>query len=95
LNKQDLISDVASLTGISRADTAVVVETTLRRIGHTISNGEEVRLVGFGVFSTGHRKSSKGRDPRTGNVIEIASIAQPKFRAGKVLKALVSSDRTR
>jgi DNA-binding protein HU-beta len=90
MNKQELIGAVAEATGVSRADTARVVETMLDTIGTCLQKGEEVRLVGFGSFSVGRRKASTGRNPRTGEPIDIESSAQPKFRAGKVLKDLVN-----
>lgn len=90
MNKQELIGVVAESTGLSRADTSRVIETMLDTIGDRLQSGEEVRLVGFGNFSVGKRKASTGRNPRTGEPIEIAGSSQPKFRPGKVLKELVN-----
>jgi DNA-binding protein HU-beta len=90
MNKQELIGVVADATGVSRADTARVVETMLETIGACLQKDEEVRLVGFGSFSVGRRKASTGRNPRTGAPIQIDSSSQPKFRPGKVLKDLVN-----
>lgn len=90
MNKQELIGAVAESTGISRVDTARVIETMLDTIGARLQQGDEVRLVGFGNFSVGKRKASTGRNPRTGEPIDIAGSSQPKFRPGKVLKELVN-----
>jgi DNA-binding protein HU-beta len=90
MNKQELIGVVAESTGLSRADTARVVETILDTIGERLQQGDEVRLVGFGNFSVGKRKASTGRNPRTGEPIDIKGSSQPKFRPGKVLKELVN-----
>lgn len=90
MNKQELIGGVAETTGLSRADTARVIETMLATIGEQLRRGDEVRLVGFGTFSVGRRKASIGRHPRTGAPIDIQGTSQPKFRAGKILKELVS-----
>lgn len=90
MNKQALIGMVAESTGLSRTDTARVIETMLGTIGEHLRQGEEVRLVGFGTFSVGRRKASTGRNPRTGAPIPIAESSQPKFRPGKILKDLVN-----
>jgi DNA-binding protein HU-beta len=90
MNKQELIVAVAEETGFNRGDTGRVVEAMLHKIGETLENGSEVRLVGFGTFSVTRRKPSTGRNPRTGEAITIGSTSQAKFRAGKVLKELVN-----
>jgi DNA-binding protein HU-beta len=90
VNKQELIVAVSEETGMNRGDTGRVVEAILTKIGETLEHGSEVRLVGFGTFSVTRRKPSTGRNPRTGEPMEIASTSQPKFRAGKVLKELVN-----
>jgi DNA-binding protein HU-beta len=90
MNKQELIAAVAEDTGLSRGDTTRTVEAMLETIGSVLKKGGEVRLVGFGSFSVGRRKASTGRHPRTGEPMSLASSAQPKFRAGKVLKDLVN-----
>ena len=89
MNKQDLIAAVATSTGLHRTDAVRAVEAVIDTIGAALGKGEEVRLVGFGTFSVGRRKASTGRNPRTGEPMNIAATAQPKFRAGKVLRDLV------
>jgi DNA-binding protein HU-beta len=89
MNKQDLISQVSDRAGLNRNDAARAVETMLEVITGTLKRGDEVRLVGFGNFSVTRRKASVGRNPRTGEPLQIASSATPKFRAGKVLKDAV------
>ena len=89
MNKQDLIGQVADRAGLSRSDTARAVETMLELITSSLKRGDEVRLVGFGNFSVTRRKASVGRNPRTGEPLQIKSSAQPKFRPGKVLKDAV------
>ena len=89
MNKQDLISQVAERAGLNRNDAARAVETLLETVTAALKRGDEVRLVGFGNFSVTRRKASTGRNPRTGEPIQIASSAQPKFRPGKVLKDAV------
>src|SRR4051794_16233634 len=65
------------------------VETMLEVITSTLKRGDEVRLVGFGIFSAPRRKASTGRNPRTGEPMQIKASSQPKFRPGKVLKDAV------
>ena len=89
MNKQELIAAVAEETGLGRAEVARTVEAMLDRIGAELHRGQEVRIVNFGTFSVGVRKASPGRNPRTGEPISIDATRQPKFRAGKQLKALV------
>ena len=90
MNKNDLVAQVSSDTGISKADSAKAVEAVFDTIVNSLQGGQEVRLVGFGTFSTAQRKASKGRNPRTGEVIDIPASIQPKFKAGKGLKEAVN-----
>jgi DNA-binding protein HU-beta len=90
MNKQELIAVVAEQTGLARNDTARVVEAMLDTITVQLQKGAEVRLVGFGNFSVTRRKASTGRNPRTGEPMNIDATSQPKFRPGKVLKDAVN-----
>ena len=89
MNKQDLISQVADRVGLSRTDAGRSIETMLEIVTDALKRGDEVRLVGFGNFSVTRRKASIGRNPRTGEPMQIKSSAQPKFRPGKILKDAV------
>ncbi len=90
MNKNDLIATVASSTGLSKADAAKAVDGITSSITSALQGGTEVRLVGFGTFSVGHRKATVGRNPRTGEPIQIAAKNVPKFKSGKALKAAVN-----
>ena len=90
MNKQDLIGQVADRAGLSRNDSARAVETMLEVITSALKRGDEVRLVGFGNFSVTRRKASTGRNPRTGEPMQIKESTQPKFKAGKGLKDSVN-----
>jgi DNA-binding protein HU-beta len=90
MNKNDLISQVADDAGLSKADATKAVDAVLDNIAGSLSNGGEVRLVGFGTFSVTHRKATTGRNPRTGESIQIKASNQPKFKAGKALKDAVN-----
>ena len=86
MNKNDLIAAVADSTGLSKADSATAVDGVFDSITGSLKKGTEVRLVGFGTFSVARRKASEGRNPRTGEKIQIPASNQAKFKAGKGLK---------
>ena len=86
MNKNDLIAAVADKTGMSKTEVASAIDATLASITDTLQSGGEVKLVGFGSFHVTERAASTGRNPRTGETIQIAASRQPKFKAGKGLK---------
>ena len=90
MNKNDLVSAVASNAGMSKADSAKAVEGVFDAISGALSSGGDVRIVGFGTFSVANRKATTGRNPRTGQAIQIPASKQPKFKAGKGLKDAVN-----
>ena len=90
MNKNDLISAVADQSGLSKSDSSKAVEAVFDAVTGTLAKGGEVRLVGFGTFSVSQRKASTGRNPRTGEKMEIKASTQPKFKAGKGLKDAVN-----
>jgi len=90
MNKQDLIVRVADATGLGRGDASRAVESVFETIAGALKRGDEVRLVGFGTFSCSRRKASTGRNPRTGEPMQIKESTQPKFKAGKGLKDSVN-----
>jgi DNA-binding protein HU-beta len=77
MNKQELIGHVADRAGLGRNDAARAIETMLEVVTATLKRGDEVRLVGFGNFSVTRRKASVGRNPRTGEPIQIKATSQP------------------
>ncbi len=90
MNKNDLIDNIASSAGLSKADAGNALDAILDGISGALAGGGEVRLVGFGTFSVGHRKATTGRNPRTGEPIQIPASNRPKFKAGKALKEAVN-----
>ena len=90
MNKDDLISKVASSTGVSKSEAAKSVDAVFSSITNSLKGGNEVRLVGFGTFLITNRAATTGRNPRTGESIEIPAKKVPKFRAGKALKETVN-----
>jgi DNA-binding protein HU-beta len=89
MTKDELIEKVASGTGLSKADAARAITATLNTITSALKKGQSVTLVGFGTFKVSKRKARKGRNPRTGEVINIKAAKVPRFSAGKSLKDAV------
>lgn len=90
VNKNDLVAAVASSTGLSKADATRAVDGIFESITSALRKGEELRLVGFGTFNVTERPASVGRNPRTGEALQIPASKQPKFKAGKTLKDAVN-----
>ena len=90
MNKDDLIGKIATDIGISKTDAAKSVDAVFSTITSTLKGGNEVRLVGFGTFLVTNRAATTGRNPRTGESIQIPAKKVPKFRAGKALKQSVN-----
>ncbi|WP_422366705.1 HU family DNA-binding protein [Pelagibius sp.] len=90
MNKNDLVAVVADKTGLSKADATKSVDGVFDAITESLKSGSEVRLVGFGTFTVTKRAASQGRNPRTGEPIQIKASMQPKFKAGKGLKDAVN-----
>ena len=86
MNKHDLANHVADATGLARPDAVRAIDVFLDTITTSLARGEEVRLVGFGSFVAADRKASKGRNPRTGEPMDLAASVVPKFRVGRNLK---------
>jgi DNA-binding protein HU-beta len=90
MNKNDLIDAVAERTSLAKSDAARAVEAVLGAITESLQKGEAVTLSGFGTFATKTRAARTGRNPRTGEAIQIAASNVPGFKAGKGLKDAVS-----
>ena len=86
MNKQDLVLQVANKVEISQKKSEEILSTTLEAIMKAISKGEKVTLVGFGTFKARKRKERRGRNPKTGQEIQIPASVVPKFSAGKQFK---------
>jgi len=90
LKKNDLIAQVAGTSGLSKSDAGKALDAVLDTITSALASGDEVRIIGFGTFSVSNRAATTGRNPRTGEVIQIAASKQPKFKAGSPLKDAVN-----
>lgn len=90
MNKAELIDAVAADADISKASAARAVDSMVAAITGALKSGENVTLVGFGTFSVRERPARSGRNPRTGETIEIDASSTPVFKAGKALKDAVN-----
>ena len=90
MNKAELIDAVAAATNLSKADSGRAVEAVFGSITRTLSQGDQVSLVGFGPFQVKHRAARSGRNPATGETIQIKATNVPSFKAGKGLKEAVN-----
>lgn len=89
MNKSELIEAVANSADLPKATAGKVVDATLAAITEALKAGNQITLVGFGTFSVRERAARTGRDPRTGNTIDIKASKIPAFKAGKALKDAV------
>lgn len=90
MNKSELIDAVAATADISKAAAGRTLDATLDAIADALKEGEQVTLVGFGSFQVKHRAARSGRNPQTGEPIQIAEANVPGFKAGKQLKDAVN-----
>jgi DNA-binding protein HU-beta len=86
LNKSELVDHVAESADIPKATAARAVDAAIEGITGSLSDGESVALVGFGTFLVRERAARAGRNPKTGEAIQIAAAKVPAFKAGKALK---------
>lgn len=90
MNKNELIAAVAESTGMTKAAAGEAVDATFDAITSSLKGGSEVKILGFGNFSVAERAATTGRNPRTGETIQIAASKSPKFKAGKGLKDAIN-----
>ena len=95
MNKNEFVAAVSESKNLEKCNlpknvVGSVVDAVLETIETALKNGDEVRLVGFGNFYVAKREAAKGRNPRTGEDIQIKASKTPKFRAGKLLKDTVN-----
>jgi len=89
MTKEDIIEAVVKATGMTKKDAGEALNTILDEITKILSKGGEVTLTGFGTFRVGKRAARKGRNPKTGEEINIPASKSPKFKPGKSLKDAV------
>ena len=86
MNKNEFVDRVADMSDMTKADAGKAVDAVFDAITEALKKGDDVRIVGFGTFSAAKRAAREGRNPRTGETIQIKASNQPKFTAGKGLK---------
>lgn len=86
MNKSELIEAMAAKADISKSAAGDALEGMLDAVTATLKKGDSLALVGFGTFSVGERAARTGRNPRTGETIQIKASKNAKFKAGKALK---------
>jgi nucleoid DNA-binding protein len=86
MTKQELVDTISEKTGISKDVVTLVINETNEAIIAVLQKGDPVKISGFGTFYTKTRKGRVGRNPKTGETVEIQDKTVPKFRAGKQLK---------
>lgn len=91
MTKADLIEEVAKIADITRKDSEVVVETIFDGIVHALRAGDKIEIRGFGSFRTRQRKPRVGRNPKTGDKVEVPAKKIPFFKPSKELKDVVNN----
>lgn len=90
MNKSELIDAIAADAGITKASAKLALESFLENVGGTLKKGGKVSLVGFGSWSVSPRAARDGRNPQTGQTIQIAAKNVVKFKAGAELENQVN-----
>jgi len=90
MNKAELVEEVANLTGLTKKVSRETVDAVTSVITDSLARREKVTLVGFGSFKVKRRRARRGRNPQTGEEIQIPSKEVPKFEAGKNLREAVA-----
>ena len=86
MSKTELVAEIAEKAGLSKKDSEAAVRAFIDAVSESLKKGDKVQLVGFGTFEVSERPARTGRNPQTGETIEIAASRTPKFKAGKALK---------
>ena len=95
MNKADLINNLSKINNVTKTQAALLLESVLVSVSSAIAKGEDVRLLGFGTFTTLKRPARTGRDPRTGNKIKIPAKNVVKFRPGTLLSDLANGKKAK
>lgn len=90
MNKTELISAIANETGLSKKDTEATINSFVNVVSTALESKDKVQLVGFGTFETRERAARTGKNPQTGEKLNIPASIVPAFKAGKALKEKVN-----
>ena len=86
MNKTQMVEHIAESADLSKAKADAALNAFIQGVNGALSDGDEVTLIGFGTFKVSERAARTGRNPKTGEVIQIAASKAPAFKAGKALK---------
>ena len=89
MNKTELVAAMAEKAGLSKKDAEKALNAFVDSVADAVKSGDKVSLVGFGTFETRERAAREGKNPRTGEKIEIAACKVPAFKAGKAFKDML------
>ena len=90
MNKSELVDAVSNAADLSKSDAARAVDGVIGAVTQALKSGDQVTVVGFGTFLVRQREARAGRNPRTGETIQIKASKVPAFKAGKALKDAVN-----
>lgn len=90
MNKAELVAAIAEKAELSKKDTEKALKAFVDVVTDELVKGEKVQLVGFGTFEVSERAAREGRNPQTGETMEIKASKAPKFKAGKALKDVIN-----
>ena len=90
MNKTELVAAMAEQTNLSKKDAEAALKAFIDVVSEELKKGEIVQLVGFGTFEVYERAAREGRNPQTGETMEIKASKTPKFKAGKALKDMMN-----
>ncbi len=90
MNKSELIAAIADKSGLTQSDAGKALTAFCDSVTESLTKGDDVQITGFGGFSVSERAARTGRNPQTGETIQIAASKAPKFKSGKGLKDAVN-----
>ena len=91
MNKTELVAAIAEKTQLTKKDSEMALKAFIDVVSEELKKGEKIQLVGFGTFEVSNRAARTGKNPQTGNAIDIPASKAPKFKAGKALKETVNN----
>lgn len=91
MNKVELVASMAEKAELTKVDAEKALKAFIDVLTEEMKNGGKVQLVGFGTFEVSERAARTGRNPQTGEIIEIKASKAPKFKAGKALKDAINA----
>ena len=86
MNKQELVASIAEKAELEKDDAKKALNAFIEVVGDELKKGEKIQIIGFGTFEVSERAAREGRNPQTGETMEIKASRNPKFKAGKALK---------